>query len=43
MCLSLTDVFVCTQVGAAEVGTAGPGATGERKTGAGAAGKRETG
>lgn len=39
----LTDVFVWTQVGAAEVGTAGTGATRERKTGAGEAGKRETG
>lgn len=39
----LTDVFICMQVGAAEVGTAGTGATGERETGTGTAGKRETG
>lgn len=35
--------FVFAQVGAAEVGTAGTRATGERKTRARAAGKRETG
>lgn len=38
--MTLTDVFVCTQVGAAEAGT---GATRERKTRTRAAGKREAG